>query len=499
MRTLRQSIWMVITLVLVGTAQHGQAGNVQWTGGSGSWTNGANWDSGNIPSGTDQPIIDNGGTATIDSPVGISTRINLGRTANHTGTVVMASGGSVTNMVWGDQRIGDEGVGIVLQNGGTWNGAGKYLNFGSAPGGSGTWTMTDGVLSNCVMYIGHNNSQGRFEMTGASALVEGLANNTYVGYTNNANGVVIQSNGTWDNNGKRLYLGYDTGATGTWTMTGGVLTNCNNIRIGNSANGRFELGGTALVAGCGEPAVGYHAGSTGTVVQTGGTWDNNNQQIRIGEDAGAVGSWQISGGVLTNADIIHVGFDGSGTIELSGSGEIQLGSVMRIGSKSGSTGTLIQTGGTLNGNNSQCVIADQAGSTGSYQISGGSITNVSQLHCGSAGTGTLHIAGADASINAGTFIMGSTDDTLSIVPDAGGITPINASGAITLTGTLEVDFENYDLHSSELVLINCGSRGGTFASTNLTAEWSATVDYSQTQIKLTNIKGPPTGFVMTIY
>jgi len=509
MKALRRTIPTIIALLMAGVAQPSSAIWDTWTGGdSGSWTNAANWNKNRSPGDTsnggsdeDSAVIRNG-TATLDAPSFALRNVFIAPDSGETGTLVVATGGIITSTKY-DSLIGREGNGTVIQNGGSWNGSAEDIKLGEKPGSSGSWIMSAGVLSNCVLYIGNDNSTGHFQITGPSARVEKLTNDSYIGYTNSANGQITQSSGTWDNSGRHLFFGYDASSSGTWIMSGGMLTNFNNLYIGTDGNGYFELSGTGLVvcsANTGTPLVGRNSGSTGTVVQTGGTWNNSGRQLHIGDRQGAVGSWNLSSGTLTKVGILQIGHYGTGTFYLSGDGLIcDNTSDIRVGNTGYSSGTFIQTGGTLNANGHTISIGTDTNTVGVYHISDGVITNVYKLLCGNNGTGTLIIEGADASISVKLFSIGSTNDTFQVAPDDGGITPINSSGAVELNGTLDVDFENYDMHSRELVLINCYSHSGTFAAVNLTAEWSAEVDYSSpTEVKLINIKSPPTGFILMV-
>ena len=196
MRVGRQAIWVVIAVVLLGAARQGSAGWIKWDAVSGSWADGANWEGGSVPVAGSQPIVDNSGVATIDSAVGGYQRLIVGSESGKTGTVVVTSSGSVTGTTWNYQAIGRAGVGTVIMNGGTWNGSKKTFYLGEESGGDGTWTMNGGVFSNFTMNIGNNDSQGRFELLGATARVEGITSDLNVGYTNNANCTGYQTNGT---------------------------------------------------------------------------------------------------------------------------------------------------------------------------------------------------------------------------------------------------------------------------------------------------------------
>jgi hypothetical protein len=119
-------------------------------------------------------------------------------------------------------------------------------------------------------------------------------------------------------------------------------------------------------------------------------------------------------------------------------------------------------------------------------------------------TNIMRIIGSAAVIEIGDDILttAGSSNTWHFAPDAGGISTINVTDDIDFSGTMEIDFENFDLYTSSLVLIDYnGNRTGTFAATNiLTAGWSADIEYDDTadQVKLINIKGPPKGTIMVV-
>src|SRR5436190_24337532 len=81
--------------------------NVLWTNaGSGLWTDAGNW-GGSLPGSADVGQINNGGTATIDSSMTLSTSgVQLGTATGGSGNLQI-TGGSLSTV--GDLRIGGNG------------------------------------------------------------------------------------------------------------------------------------------------------------------------------------------------------------------------------------------------------------------------------------------------------------------------------------------------------------------------------------------------------
>jgi len=206
-------------------------------------------------------------------------------------------------------------------------------------------------------------------------------------------GTIRQTDGTFDANGYHVMLGYRAGAgtitEGTYHLSGGQLTGAFQLQVGNQGIGTFNLSGSGLVDGIGVGAtyIGNTATSTGTVHQTGGTWNNNNEEVYIPVSTGS-GAYNLSGdGVLTNVYILYVGHNsgGVGEFNLSDSAVASV-EYTRIGWVGGSAGTVTQTGGTLNNNDTSLDLGYSG--TGTYDLSGdGVLTNLLDLILGNVATG----------------------------------------------------------------------------------------------------------------
>lgn len=267
-------------------------------------------------------------------------------------------------------------------------------------------------------------------------------------------------------------------------------------------------------------------------------------ELRIGSSsfggttAGAVGTVDHSSGTLSPGGWSFIGVDGNtsgaanlGTYNLSGSGELNSGSVLALGVGGnmglnngvvnirdnavlntntgdgglaigwdlGNTGTLNQTGGTINANWAT-VAANSAGTTGTFNMSGGEyngtgltigendgasgVTNVSgtadlnlvDLMVGrnDGATGVLNINGSGFTVDASNnFYVGLNDGgvdttatgTVSFTSDVGGLTAINA--AVVSFGDAANLIVDTSLHpsSGDILLVDNTGAGaviGTF-------------------------------------
>ncbi len=139
--------------------------------------------------------------------------------------------------------------------------------------------------------------------------------------------------------------------------------------------------GDVLTAGT--LSIGQIAGAMGEVHQTGGTLNLGTNYWRVGYRG--VGTYRLESGQLLNAAPMIGTSGGTGTVHICG-GEIQ-GAVkdsnwFHIGSGVGSHGTVVQTGGVFNVRPSAPFILalGDNGGQGFYELSGGSLTNVSTLY-----------------------------------------------------------------------------------------------------------------------
>lgn len=475
------------------------------------------------------------GTGIINQSGGVfdllgQVNLRMGVYADGAGTLNL-SGGAVTNVV--NVKCGDvgrgtinlssdgkmwvstatylgytSGTGVVNQTGGTWDNGGGGISIAQAVGSSGEYNLSGGVLTNVgTLYVG-NAGYGTFSFSSGAVLAP-PAGATRVGDDATGTGVVTVTGGTWNNGNQNFELGYMAGGVGTLNLSGGSITNIDYLICPRAGHGTIDLSGTGFLGVSGTGAYLGYSGGTGVVNQTGGVWDNGGKSISFGHAAGSYGEYNISDGVLTNANALYVGKDGNGTVNLSDNGKIcALGSATYVGNAANSTGVVNQTGGTWDNGGNNLALAQVDGAYGQYNISGGVLTNVFRLYVpayGSTGVGVLSITGSVASICVQEYRGDTSGGTLRITPDSGGISPVNVTDndKTWLHGTtLEVDFSNYD-STDDLIIINHGGiRTNVLGNYEfldvavMTPGWAVAVDYgtpydSPGQVRLT--VRPPSG------
>jgi len=260
----------------------------------------------------------------------------------------------------------------------------------------------------------------------------------------------------------------DGGADRSWSngtnWTGGVEP--------SSANTAYINGGfTSVVSQAGERAFNLYVGSTnqpsnganstGSVEQTGGDLVVGGS-LTLGNYAGGNGKYFISGGSLLVSNLLNIGNQGLGTMVITNSGSVTVGSAAVIGlagdgpdipgsrltvgggslnvngtflniggdntAQTGADGILEQFGGTITAN--QIKIADNPDSTGKVVIAGGTLSVGGDLKLSENGVGLMHISGSST-----TTVGGITYVSL-FVPSKGTLTV--SGGLFKANGSMEI-------------------------------------------------------------
>jgi autotransporter-associated beta strand protein/T5SS/PEP-CTERM-associated repeat protein len=316
-----------------------------------------------------------------------------------TGTMTM-SGGTLTKTGGDETFVGREaGTGTLTQSGGTVT-LNHNLYVGQSSGSTGTYNISGSSVLNVGrdFVIGRESGTGSLNMSGGTITKTG-DEKFLVGH-NNGVGTVVQSGGTITANNE-LYIGNEnSGARGTYTLSGaGALNVANEVIVGReSGTGILNVdGGTMTTSGNGNMYVGRRNG-TGTLNQTDGTIVVN-REFGVGtrdDNKIGTGTYNLSGGSIAVANNFFVGKDqgASGTMTMTG-GTLGTSESLRIGHKQ-ATGVLTQSGGTVNVQN-EVYIGNEtnASSVGTYTLSGTGAVNVgNEVQIGrDNATGTLNLNG----------------------------------------------------------------------------------------------------------
>ena len=320
--------------------------------------------------------VGNGGTGSFTHSAGTNTLANnlyLGYNPADRGTYNL-SGTGVLSVFDGQsdgvcpptsEYVGYSGTGLFTQSGGSnsiycwYSTSGLYVGYNS--GSTGIYTLSGGTLS---VTCGYEAAE-------------------FVGYS--GTGTFLQSGGTnnvasTQNLGGSLCLGWNSGASGTYNLSGTGTLKASYFAGGRHWHGGFsQSGGTANVGG-----IDVGRSGTGTVAQSAGTIATG--EVTVG--VSGTGVFSQSGGVTTISNYLTLGYNpgSNGTSLLSGAGRLSA-PTETIGSDPAATALFDQSGGT----NTTNYLA--IGTGGCYQLSGGTLAvgNVGLVNQGlfEGGPGTL--------------------------------------------------------------------------------------------------------------
>jgi len=469
---------------------------------SGDWNTSSSWDTLHVPSPTGTVYIGYAGktnpaTATISGGTASCTNLNLGvstlanpgvgsGTLNMNGGLLVA-GGAVN--CGGNANYG--GTGIISQTAGTVVCPKISLGLGGGANAApavGSWTVAGGTVTNAgSTFLGQDNGGNGSMVLQSGGVFSATGNYCHIGYGNSASGLLTVSNGTfligflYVGEGKSggtsfstgavvqtagslivsdsgVVVGYNNPSCGSWTMTGGTVTNLSTTTLG------------------------YSSGSTGTWTMTGGTV-NTMGAVLLGAASGSLGSWTIAGGTLNSPGTFTLGKSGGvGTMLVQSGGTFIDTNAVNIGGNSGSaaTGTLTVNDGTALINN--LVIGTYPGAMGSLVQNPGSVIVTSNtVFLGSssvsgASTGTWTMAGGVVT-NLGSIAMGKYTGAVGTWTISGGTaTCLGASIQVGIGGNGFLTVSNATLlatTSSVTAVTQNGSGGsGTILFHNAVAVYS---------------------------
>lgn len=352
-----------------------------------------------------------GGMVDVDSVV-------LARQAGSTGLYEM-SGDSAELMVnW--MNVGERGGGSFVQGAGVVR-VGGDLNLGVASGVIGNYTISGGELNTQVLRIGES-GHGEVQQTG------GVVN-------------IASTSGF-----SILVMAENPGSSGTYTLSGGIL-NAERVFVGDSdaaqfnqsggehivghlalgiykdatqhGQGTYQLSGGVLASGM----VVVGAGGSGSLLQSGGLHFNG-RGIVLGEQAGSLGRYELSGGELMVARdevfLINGGSAGTGQGEFIFSGDgLFSGTLLNRGQTlfSGPVGFRMLEGnvinaetGSMKAENARVAIRGLLQNDGAYLSSGSSLNAFIDLWV--TETGYLVGGPGDQFLIEGRFESYSTQNTL---------------------------------------------------------------------------------------
>jgi fibronectin-binding autotransporter adhesin len=318
------------------------------------------------------------------------------------------------------------------------------LRLGYTSGSIGSAVQADGDNVTRFLYMGYNSSS-----TGCYTLSEGsltvgttaMSGVEYVGRS--GTGVFVQNGGT-HTVCNFLYLGYNTGSTGTYILGGGTLcqllaygsgvesiggngkgyftqTGGVNLALGGlsvGGNGSYyRLGDGSLIVGTTASPSSEYIGSSGnaTFTQTGGSHLINGV-LYAGYNASTTGTFVLGSGTLTIGapgfpGAEYIGYNGTGTFTQTGGTHTIYGDLL-LSFNTGSKGNFTQTNGAVNVAGNLML-----GSSGAYRLYGGTLNVTGTV----SGTGAFICEGGALTATAVTapyYIGYDAGTNITVSPDS---------------------------------------------------------------------------------
>jgi subtilase-type serine protease len=373
--------------------------------------------------------VTNGGVVflSIADPIEGRTETRVGRISGGLGRVLISGQGSTLNY-GNEMRVGDEGNGFLVVEGGAMaisggfdvNGAPPATAIGVAATATGS-VRVEGAGS--LWEAGARLSVG-FRGSGSLDIIEGgrVSTDTVVAVARfpEASGTVtIRGVNSVLDPGRFLFVGL--GGTGSLSVLDGAsVRSLDTIDIGGGAGlpeqniaggsgtGNLDVSGTGSVLAAGSQLNIGNRGSGMLTIDNGGTVSS--PVIRIASESGSTGTLNVMGSGALQADTITFGA-GNGTFNLDPATNYNLtASMSGTGAFNVLSGKVIQT-------------ADSSAFTGTTNLAGGDL-----IVNGTLG-GTINVE--DTGLLGGTGTVGSTS-----INDGGRLAPGNSIGTLHVDGNL---------------------------------------------------------------
>jgi T5SS/PEP-CTERM-associated repeat protein len=391
-------------------------------------------------------------------------RMEIAQGAGSTGTFNQSAGDvtiGTTPATDGFLEIGQGGVGTYNLSGGTLTVV-RSLVVGAWQGGDGRFVITGGTVN-----IGEALQVAR------GSTDPGNRADPVAGLVDQKSGIV---NAGWAEIGSARFPRQTF--VGTYKLSGdGVLNTQFELNIGrNNSEGVFDIsGGTVNVGlGGGQKTFNVGRGGKGTFTMSGGTinvpegfnlssFENNIVGAGTGTQTGGTinttwvsigqhgpSTYTMSGGTINATgdfnvgDAYNVGDPGTSAIfNLSGNAVVTANHVF-VGKGGTTSGIVNQTGGTLKVGSQGLSIADQANSTGVYNLQGGILDGVvdNTMKFG-GGTGTFNMTGGTLkNFKAVNFTLDNKGGRV-IVGDVGVVANMAVTGNYSQVspGALQIDIK----------------------------------------------------------
>lgn len=320
-------------------------------------------------------ISDNSGnsTGTLNVDGGTLESTNVIRVGYHWyGFLNVTNGGDVstTNNIQVGGAEARKGIGAITVGGldsETNSGSltASALTLGVSGPGDSSLTINRGTVTLSTLNFGDANASSVgntydsiLTINSAGALT--VSGNLATGNHAERRGVVEVNGGTLS--ARQIFLSQNAGTDSVMTLSSGTVTFSERMTIGVRGTAEVNISGGKLVG----VAVDENGNASYKTIFVGG--DSN-----LTAETGGVGVVNVSGGELI-VNGLNIGAANQGTLSISGTGSVQTFAATNLGDKAGSSGTLNVSGGTLTLGMDMAV---GNGGKGELNLSSGTVTGKS--------------------------------------------------------------------------------------------------------------------------
>jgi hypothetical protein len=413
------------------------------------------------------------------------------------------------------ESVGYDGTGIFNQTGGANSSGGLEIAYTNS-GATGTYNLSAGSLSVVEEAVGYSGA-GIFNQTGGTNTIPG-GGELDIGAVHDSVGTYTLSAGSATVNGNAYVGGLSAGAGGAGTLTvsnAGQMTVTGSLEIYPGSQNVLNLNGGSLTVGILSFSSPFNqfVWTSGTLHLTGASDENitidSTSAANFGDSAGTANSFVLGAGQALEVNgNEYMGYNGTGNFSQTGGANAIIGGhQFYVGLNAGTNGTYTLSGGSLlvasfedvadsgtgtfnqsggtNRISNQLYLGYNGGSNGRYTLSGGSLSVGSFEDVANSGMGTFNQSGGANTINSDNDLYLGFNSGSAGTYTLSGAGSLSASGGevVGYSGTGNFNQTGGTNTSSNLYIANNSGSTGTYALSNagsLSVTGSERVGYNGT-------------------